>query len=647
MYKLLLISKYLRRKLAPLFAAVSVSFCTAMVIIVVSVMGGFLGLMRTTAKTLTGDIIVQSQFTTGFPHYDDLTGRLDNLEGVELATPVVESFGLMRLANNDQVVQVRGIRPDEMSQIIGYEGSLLWTGQDYADAHYADLDDATRGKIAERFDLMLAGRTLTQPALMQIVLSDVAANRLRAALIEDAGLRQAFSGTLGALLLGDREGRLSDELLRSWLAEPEAEELVLLRLRGSLLLNPDLLDTPGFPDYEDAAVMVIGVAVNRYQRRDREGKYHFVDPETGYINSAAGTRASITLVPFSPMGEMAFEPVRREIAIGNEFKSGFYETDQNVVYVPLGWLQQQLQMQRSEDIDASTVDPFTGEGGEVVVTPARVHQIVVKADPGQDTDELAARVRKTVELFSRDHDDISVVALTTITWEQKHGALLGAVQNEKGLVTFLFGVISIVAIVMVATTFYMIVLEKTRDIGVLRAIGAPATGVLGLFLTYGLAIGLIGTGLGVWFGWAVVTNLNHIQDALANRMATLIAVVAMALLAALAVTVAVAVLRRRRQREFSMGAGVLLFFGLCVLLFTGIYYGFPSIDIPALASTDAKIGWRMWDPQTYYFERIPDQVEWNEVLWIAIGAVVSSVVGAAIPAIIAATLNPIEALRYE
>ena len=41
MYKLLLILKYLRRKLAPLFAAMAVMLCTAMVIIVISVMGGF------------------------------------------------------------------------------------------------------------------------------------------------------------------------------------------------------------------------------------------------------------------------------------------------------------------------------------------------------------------------------------------------------------------------------------------------------------------------------------------------------------------------------------------------------------------------------------------------------------------------------
>ena len=46
MYKLLLIRRYLGRKIAPLFAALAVMLCTAMVIIVISVMGGFLDMMR-------------------------------------------------------------------------------------------------------------------------------------------------------------------------------------------------------------------------------------------------------------------------------------------------------------------------------------------------------------------------------------------------------------------------------------------------------------------------------------------------------------------------------------------------------------------------------------------------------------------------
>jgi lipoprotein-releasing system permease protein len=122
----------------------------------------------------------------------------------------------------------------------------------------------------------------------------------------------------------------------------------------------------------------------------------------------------------------------------------------------------------------------------------------------------------------------------------------------------------------------MIVLEKTRDIGTLRAIGASASGIAMVFLGYGLAVGVIGAGLGTLLAVGVVTNLNGIQEVL-----------------------------------------------------------------------DAVFGWRMWNPQTYYFDRIPDRVAWADVAGVAAGAVVSSVAGALIPALLAARQDPVETLRYE
>jgi len=129
---------------------------------------------------------------------------------------------------------------------------------------------------------------------------------------------------------------------------------------------------------------------------------------------------------------------------------------------------------------------------------------------------------------------------------------------------------------MVATTFYMIVLEKTRDIGVLRAIGASRGGIMGLFVGYGLAIGVVGSLLGLAIAVAIVTNLNEIQGLL-----------------------------------------------------------------------NTWFGWQMWDPKTYFFDRIPDTVNYSEALRVVAGAIVSSVVGALIPAWIAGRLKPVDALRYE
>ena len=324
----------------------------------------------------------------------------------------------------------------------------------------------------------------------------------------------------------------------------------------------------------------------------------------------------------------------------NEFKTGYYEIDKSVIFVPFDWLQKSLKMQRFEEY--TDFNELTGEGGEAVIQPARCTDVYVKAADGVDAIQLQSAVWEAVDEFQRDSFDTYI---SVLTWEDVHGTLLGAVKNEKGMVTFLFVIISIVAIIMVATTFYMIVLEKTRDIGVLRAIGAPATGVLNLFVTYGLAIGLIGSGLGVWLAWFTVTNLNNLQDALATRLATLIGTVVLAGLVALGVSIGSAIALRRR--DFSLGAGIVVFLGTFAAIMAIAFYAFPSIDLPMISGYDKDIGWRMWDPKLYFFEKIPDQVYWPEVIAIGIGAVLSSVLGAVIPAVIAARLNPVEALRYE
>ncbi|MCS7034650.1 MAG: FtsX-like permease family protein, partial [Phycisphaerae bacterium] len=59
------------------------------------------------------------------------------------------------------------------------------------------------------------------------------------------------------------------------------------------------------------------------------------------------------------------------------------------------------------------------------------------------------------------------------------------------------------------------------------------------------------------------------------------------------------------------------------------------------------LGFKMWDPETYAFDTIPNTINPREAAVIFIVAVISSVIGALVPAIRAARLNPVEALRWE
>ena len=103
------------------------------------------------------------------------------------------------------------------------------------------------------------------------------------------------------------------------------------------------------------------------------------------------------------------------------------------------------------------------------------------------------------------------------TWRDKQGPLLAAVQMETTILNMLLFLIIAVAGFGILAIFFMIVVEKTRDIGILKSLGASSRGVMGIFLTYGLSLGIVGSGAGMIIGLLFVAYINDIADALAVR----------------------------------------------------------------------------------------------------------------------------------
>src|SRR6187397_1539676 len=68
----LLMFKYLRKRRIAWVSLIAVMLCTAMVIVVISVMGGWLRMFRETYHGLSGDIIINSESLAGFPYYDEM-----------------------------------------------------------------------------------------------------------------------------------------------------------------------------------------------------------------------------------------------------------------------------------------------------------------------------------------------------------------------------------------------------------------------------------------------------------------------------------------------------------------------------------------------------------------------------------------------
>ena len=89
---------------------------------------------------------------------------------------------------------------------------------------------------------------------------------------------------------------------------------------------------------------------------------------------------------------------------------------------------------------------------------------------------------------------------------------LSAVSMELTILNILLFLIIAVAGFGILATFYMIVVEKTKDIGILKALGAPSRGVMSIFLGYGVSLGSVGTGAGIILGLVFVRYINEIAD---------------------------------------------------------------------------------------------------------------------------------------
>ncbi len=98
------------------------------------------------------------------------------------------------------------------------------------------------------------------------------------------------------------------------------------------------------------------------------------------------------------------------------------------------------------------------------------------------------------------------------TWRTRQAQIVNQIAAQRTLVVIMFGISSLVCVVLIFAIFYMIVFQKTQDIGVIKAIGGSSTGVAAIFLGYGSAVGLVGTVLGTIGGWFFVRNINPIHD---------------------------------------------------------------------------------------------------------------------------------------
>jgi len=220
-----------------------------------------------------------------------------------------------------------------------------------------------------------------------------------------------------------------------------------------------------------------------------------------------------------------------------------------------------------QQLDSSTVIVTLRLMQELYGLGGAVHGINVRIAPGLDADMMAARINVVLP---------SAANLRAVSWIEIYQDFLWVLQLEKNLMLFIMLVVVVVAAFLTMSLLIVLVTKKTREIGLLGALGAGRREIALCFCFQGVAVGVVGTALGLVLGF---TGLHFRNDAVA-----------------------------------------------LITRFTG------SQEILA---------------RFYQFSQLPAHTEPRDLVVIVISALVLSTLAGVIPAVMAARLKPVEALRSE
>ena len=241
---------------------------------------------------------------------------------------------------------------------------------------------------------------------------------------------------------------------------------------------------------------------------------------------------TVTIMSFSGITRMGQTPMYRQFKVTGYFETGLYEYDDNYAYISIEQAQRLFKLGQ------------------------KVTGIEIRTDSQNKADNIAGKINQVLpEPYQAK------------SWFNINPNLFAAMQFEKWAAFIILSLIILVAAFNIASTMIMMTMEKTREIGILKSMGASSKSIRRIFTFEGLFVGIVGTTL----GWSVG-------------------------------------------------------YGFCWAQQTFHFFSLPSIYI---------INW------------LPIVMKWSDFTIIGSAAILITFIATSYPAIAAAKLDPITALRYE
>ena len=170
----------------------------------------------------------------------------------------------------------------------------------------------------------------------------------------------------------------------------------------------------------------------------------------------------------------------RDFKVLGIFEAGFQEYDSKLVYM-----------------DLYEAQAFQDQGDTVIGVEISLNDI-------EQASETALHLER----------ELGGGPFHTMDWKELNNNLFTALETQKIMLSLVIATIILVAAFNVIATLIMVVLEKRREVAILKAMGAKDSAIMRIFMVQGTAIGLVGTTLGLILGGAVCAYLSVFRFAL-------------------------------------------------------------------------------------------------------------------------------------
>jgi len=165
-----------------------------------------------------------------------------------------------------------------------------------------------------------------------------------------------------------------------------------------------------------------------------------------------------------------------------------------------------------QQLDKSTIIVSLRKMQDLYGLGGGVHGINLKIDPKLDVDRETALVIRSLNVAQRSRALPNYPNLFAESWKTQNGNLLWAVHMEKSMMTFILLIVVLVAAFLTMSLLIVLVFKKTREIGLLGALGATRIQVALCFCLQGVGIGILGTVAGLILGFTLLHYRNGAID---------------------------------------------------------------------------------------------------------------------------------------